>query len=441
MREEEAERPESADLRASRRPEPCQRVMSAFVTQVDLAQPLAPIRPPKRYYALWCLVRFNRQPLGWMKCPRSHFGKQLEPDMLRTQIAEQLPAQVIDGFRKRSFEEPAKLHTPGISVVVCTREHPDVLERQLQSTTKLKYPDFELVVVDNAPRSDRTRRVCEKFPFVRYVLEPRPGLDYARNTGWEAATKEIVAYTDDDAAVDPYWLTALAQPYADPQVNCVTGCTFPLELECDAQLWFERYGGMQRGFTRKTYRPGTWNAYFPLGSGRFGAGVNLSIRRATLEKMGGFDPALDVGSLARGGGDLDIMARVLRDGGTLVYEPKAIVWHQHRKTMRALRKQMFDYGWGFAAYAAKHSNDLELGNQSVAMVRRWSKRWGLLRFRENLKLTIQRQQRFPIHLILLEFLGGVLGWRSYKRSVRKVHSDAIRRRRDADSAALGKVAA
>ena len=44
----------------------------------------------------------------------------------------------------------------------------------------------------------------------------------------------------------------------------------------------------------------------------------MSLRRETLERMGGFDEALDVGSMARGGGDLDIMARAIRDGGTLV---------------------------------------------------------------------------------------------------------------------------
>jgi len=238
-----------------------------------------------------------------------------------------------------------------------------------------------------------------------------------------------VAYTDDDACVDPNWLMELAQPYADDRVHCVTGCTFPLEIATDAQQLFEVYGGMQRGFERKTYRPGTWNNFFPLGSGRFGAGVNLSVRRKTLEEMGGFDPALDVGSVGRGGGDLDIMARVLRDGHMLVYEPKAICWHQHRKTMKALRKQMIDYGWGFAAYAMKHASDLELGNQSMGMLRRWSRKWGWERFDKNFRRAILGRSHFPLHLIFLEFAGGMLGLKAYKRSVQKCQSDAVKWRR------------
>jgi GT2 family glycosyltransferase len=403
--------------------------MAARVVQVDLSQPLPAIRtdgPYARYGMLWILVKFGVQPLGWVKCRAKQYGHVITPDLLAGLICDTMWLQVHDAARLRTFERTRSPHAPGISVVVCTREHPDVLERQLASLAQLKYPDFEIIVVDNAPKTDGTRRVCEKFPFVRRVLEPRPGLDYARNTGWQVARKEIIAYTDDDAIVDPHWLTALGDNYADPQVHCVTGVTFPLELETPAQLHFEKYGGMQRGFHRRVYKPGTWNTFFPLGSGRFGAGVNLSLRRATLEKMGGFDPALDVGSLGRGGGDLDIMTRVLRDGGCLVYDPRAICFHQHRRTMKQLRKQMFDYGWGFTAFCAKYAHDLELGNLSMAMLKRWSKKWGWRRLKENLKLALLRRPHFPVQLILLEIFGGICGLPAYRRSVRKVKSDAIK---------------
>src|SRR4051794_17581426 len=315
--------------------------MAARVLQVDLAEPLAPIRTSPRYSAYWILIRYGRQPLGWARCRRAIVGNVITPDMQASLIGEQLGPQTLDAIRGRAFLPVANAQSPSFSIVICTREHPDLLERQLLSMRRLEYPSYEIIVVDNAPRTNRTRAVCERFPEVRYVVEPRKGLDFARNTGWQCATGEIVAYTDDDAIVDPHWLSGLAQPYVDPRVVCVTGITFPLELETDAQEFFEKYGGMQRGFQKRVYRPGTWNAFYPLGSGRFGAGVNLSLRRATLAAMGGFDPALDVGSIARGGGDLDIMARAIRDGGMLVYEPRAVAWHQHRRTMSALRKQMF----------------------------------------------------------------------------------------------------
>ncbi|HEX8522426.1 MAG TPA: glycosyltransferase [Tepidisphaeraceae bacterium] len=400
--------------------------LSAFVAEIDLSQPLADIHPRPHHRAVWSLVKFNRQPLGWIKIPRARFGRTLTPDIQRSAISEKLSLHIIDACNNRSFEDLASPHTPGISVVVCTREHPDQLQRQLRSLAKLDYPNFEILVVDNAPRTTRTRAVCDKFPSVRYTLEPRKGLDYARNAGWQAATKEIVAYTDDDATVDPHWLSALADNYREADVECVTGCTFPMELETEAQELFEKYGGMQRGFARRKYRPGTWNDFFPLGSGRFGAGVNLSLRRSTLQRLGGFDPALDCGSIARGGGDLDIMARVITTGGSLIYEPRALVWHQHRVTMDALRQQMFDYGWGFVSYVIKQSRDLEMGNRAMKMLRRWTRFWGINRFKENLKLAICLREHFPLHLIVLEVAGGILGLAAYERSVRKVHSDTRR---------------
>ena len=403
------------------------RAMAARVLQVDLAQPLPTLRVSKRYKTLWILVKFGVHPLGWVKCRAQQFGERLVPDLLSQIICDALWLQISDVARERTFERSKQTrHTPSSSVVVCTREHPELLERQLCSLAKLDYPDFEVIVVDNAPKTDRTKKVCEKFDFVRRVVEPRPGLDYARNTGWQVSSSEIIAYTDDDAIVDPQWLTALAENYADPQVNCVTGITFPLELETPAQEHFERYGGMQRGFHRRVYKPGTWNTFFPLGAGRFGAGVNLSLRRTALAAMGGFDPALDTGSLTRGAGDLDIMVRALRDGGRLVYDPRAICFHQHRKTMSQLRRQMYDYGHGFAAYCAKHARDLELGNLCMSMSWRWVKWWGIKRFKDNLRLKVQGRPHFPLHLIVLEAMGAVAGIGAYRRSVQKVRSDSVR---------------
>lgn len=404
--------------------------MAARVLRVDLTQPLSPIRTSTKYAAYWVMVTFGRRPIGWVKFRRSIVGAVVTPDTLIGLIGDQIGLGFVDAIHHRAHQSPELPHQPPVSVIICTREHPDQLLRQLNSVVELDHPEYEIIVVDNAPRTEGTRKVCEQFAGkVRYIVEPHKGLDYARNAGWRAARHPIVAYTDDDACVDPQWLSALAQNYADPRVACVTGITFPFELESVAQELFERYGGMQRGFQRRVFRPGPWNPYYPVGSGRFGAGVNLSLRRSVLEGLGGFDDALDVGSLARGGGDLDIMTRVIRDGWTLVYEPGAMVWHQHRRTMKELRKQMFDYGYGFTAFAAKHAQDLETGNQVWRLLRRWGRFWGRRRLIKNVGRAMRFQKnRFPVHLIALEIWGGLLGYFAYNRSVNRVRSIARRDR-------------
>lgn len=111
----------------------------------------------------------------------------------------------------------------------------------------------ELLVVDNNPSSDATRRLVGQHPAIRYVRENRPGLDAARNRALREATHDIIALTDDDAVVEPEWLDGLCQNFADPQVLCVTGLTMPIELETEAQEFFEQHSPFGRGFLRVVF--------------------------------------------------------------------------------------------------------------------------------------------------------------------------------------------
>src|SRR5437879_2235724 len=102
--------------------------MAAQILQVDLAQPLPTIRTDRRYTSLWLLVRFGPQPLGWVRCRAKQFGHRITPDLLAQLIAETLYLQVHDAAAHRTFEPVTPTSTPMISVVICTRERPDVLE-------------------------------------------------------------------------------------------------------------------------------------------------------------------------------------------------------------------------------------------------------------------------------------------------------------------------
>lgn len=152
---------------------------------------------------------------------------------------------------------------PSVTVAVCTRDRASDLERCLGALVALDYANLELLVIDNAPSDAATERlVTERFPHVRYVREDRPGLDWARNRAIQETSTEIVAFADDDVVVDPSWVQALAAVFAEDQgVMAVTGLVWPLELETEAQVLFERYGGFGRGFRRRWYwtdpaRPG-----------------------------------------------------------------------------------------------------------------------------------------------------------------------------------------
>ncbi len=123
-----------------------------------------------------------------------------------------------DRHKKPSFAEVARAYegpippplprTPRVSVVVCAYNAEDTMDACLASLEHLNYPEYEVVVVNDGSK-DGTRAITEHYPYARLINQENKGLSVARNVGAEAATGEIVVYTDSDCVADPDWLTYL----------------------------------------------------------------------------------------------------------------------------------------------------------------------------------------------------------------------------------------
>jgi glycosyltransferase involved in cell wall biosynthesis len=338
---------------------------------LDLAEPLAPVPDGARWRAIRMLVRLGSRPLGWITIESP--GDTVSVDQVRAALLEQLSgalqAVVLDQRlgHTEGAEEPPPDSWPAISVIVCTRDRTTSLARCLASLQAMDYPNHEILVVDNAPTTDDTRQLTMSLP-VRYLREDRPGLDWARNRGIAEARHDLVAFTDDDVIVDPGWLRNIAPSFVDPEVMLVTGLVAPAELATDAQITFEYgYGGMGKGFRERVWRGGELDPTTLLGSHHLGVGANMAFRRAIFERVGPFDTALDVGTPSHGGGDLDIFHRVLRSGAIVRYQPRALVWHFHRRDLAALRRQLGDNGRAFGVYLI--TRWFEAGRRSVGVSR------------------------------------------------------------------------
>ena len=116
-------------------------------------------------------------------------------------------AAVSAAFASAPFPEARTQTWPRVSVVVCAYNAGDTLDDCLDSLGRLRYPDFEVIVVNDGS-SDATGDIARRYP-VSLIEVPNGGLSAARNIGLSAATGEIVAYTDADVRVDPDWLTYL----------------------------------------------------------------------------------------------------------------------------------------------------------------------------------------------------------------------------------------
>jgi len=237
-----------------------------------------------------------------------------------------------------------------VSVVVCTRDRPDSLRRCLAALMAQRHSPLEIIVVDNAPRSSATRLTVAEFPGVRYVLEPRPGLDIARNAGITASEGETIAYTDDDVEVHADWVGRVGAAFADPAIAAVTGQVLPAVLDTGAQVLFERWWSLGRDCAPRVYGPSFLAATRHRGAPvwEIGAGANMAFRRTVLDEVGWFDERLDVGA-AGCSGDSEMWYRLLAHGHRIRYDPAAVVRHRHRETPAELSRQLRGYMSGHTA--------------------------------------------------------------------------------------------
>src|SRR5438067_857357 len=121
---------------------------------------------------------------------------------------------------------PALPRYPRVSVVVCAYTAERTMEPCLASLETLNYPDYEVIVVNDGSK-DRTLEIAERFPYCRIISQENKGLSAARNVGAEAATGEIVAYTDSDCVADPDWLTYLIATMEAGDLAACGGPNFP----------------------------------------------------------------------------------------------------------------------------------------------------------------------------------------------------------------------
>jgi len=248
-----------------------------------------------------------------------------------------------------------------VSLIVPTGSRAEKLVRCLRSLAVLDHPDMELMVVDNRPGDPTTKTAVDALIAegltINYVAEHRPGSSVARNRGIAESNADIVVFTDDDVVVDAGFLRWLLAPFADPVTTAATGMVLPLELETPAQKRFEQYAGFSKGIERRVFDLNRHRAngrvLYPHWGGVFGSGNSMAFRREDLVAAGGLDPALGAGSRALAGADIEAFSAAILRGGQLVYEPRSICWHEHRRDDDALERQIYNYGVGFGAIMTK----------------------------------------------------------------------------------------
>lgn len=202
---------------------------------------------------------------------------------------------------------------PEISVVVPTRDRPELLQRCLAALEQQTVP-VEIVVVE-----DQEGR----------------GPAWARNEGVRRAQGEVICFTDDDCAPFPNWAKALAAPIQAGKAQATAGPTHMAAGATPADLAWEAIVSYLQAQATK---PGT-------SSPGFAATANLACSRELMERSP-FDESFP----AAAGEDRDWAERAARRGATPQFVPQALVLHQPGMRVRDFLRQQYRYGRGAAQY-------------------------------------------------------------------------------------------
>jgi GT2 family glycosyltransferase len=232
-----------------------------------------------------------------------------------------------------------------VTVAVATMNRPEALSQCINAVlTASRWPG-ELLIVDQSD-SDATAQLVAKarwqdFLPVKYIKQQRRGLAASRNAAVSHASRSIVAFTDDDCVPDAQWVTAIVDAFnAAERPDVVTGRVLPLGPEQP-----DRYAVSVRASTVTAIYRGRalpWSV---------GSGGNVAARREWLERIGAFDERLGAGSAGQSAEDMDLFYRLLRQGATVRYDPKAVVYHERKNAEGRLASRPA-YGFGMGAFCA-----------------------------------------------------------------------------------------
>ncbi|MGG5811358.1 glycosyltransferase family 2 protein [Falsiroseomonas sp. CW058] len=217
---------------------------------------------------------------------------------------------------------------PAITTIVATHARHDLLEAALASLAaqSLGPGRYEVVVVDNSPDQAGAAAVAARHagrPWLRYLLEPRPGLSNARNIGAAAARAPLLHYMDDDAEAGPDLLERLVEAFDRLGADAVGGRVEPV-FPGPRPPWLD---DALLGLLTVV----DWGGELRLcAEGEWLAGANIAFRRTALDAAGGFSTAL--GRIGGGGTllsneETDLLARIAAAGGRIGYAPAASVRH------------------------------------------------------------------------------------------------------------------
>jgi len=238
--------------------------------------------------------------------------------------------QVKRGGSDRRIEIPEKARKMKFSIVICSYNRKELLEKSIRHTLyqSITHDLFEVIVVDNMS-TDGTWEMLEKLvkthtgPLdLRVVQESKQGLSHARNRGIAESKGEWILFLDDDALAAPDLLACLDPCTSDPKTGIIGG-TIAVKRPDPCPIWL---GGRLMVYW-SDYRPETVEKNLDRHF-NFPFGANFCVRQTVFDTIGEFNHNLGrQGRDTTGGEEVDLCFRAKKAGFTIVVTPEARVDH------------------------------------------------------------------------------------------------------------------
>lgn len=206
-----------------------------------------------------------------------------------------------------------------VSVVIPARDDEVMLEACLTALSLQSDPVDEIIVVDN-DSSDGTAATARSHAGVVVMTEPRRGITYARTTGFDAASSEVIARIDTDTMVTRGWAASIRRAFAaDPDLAGLTG-----------PAGFTRLSSGDHVVGRAAYAFGRTMHELIIGERPVMYGHNMALRRSAWAAIRDVVTSGDAAISE----DLDVTLALLHSGQRIGHDPGMLVTIAVERTLR-----------------------------------------------------------------------------------------------------------
>jgi GT2 family glycosyltransferase len=238
----------------------------------------------------------------------------------------------VQWFTRRStaVTPPRKADNSAATVVIPNWNGKDLLAKYIPSirTALAGNPANEILVVDNGSTDGSADFLREAFPDVTVLALPKNlGFGGGSNAGFRAAKNDIVVLLNSDMRVAPDFLAPLLEGFGDPEVFAVSCQIFFTDAAKVREETGLTQGWWQDGSLRVRHRiDGAIDDLYPC---FYGGGGSCAFDRSKFLELGGFDRLLEPFYLE----DTDLGFMAWKRGWKVFYQPRSVVFHEHRGTI------------------------------------------------------------------------------------------------------------